>query len=187
MALTDKLTAIADAIRGKTGGADALTLDAMAAAIEALETGGGSARIATGTYTPAEDITIANNEGFAIEHNAGFIPRAFIFYRTKGLAAIENEFKLSCAIINKPPLTSTGGIAPDAVCSVVSSSTSKYTYPMGAYLHAGVLATKTASIDTWNVSKAVVVAPGNSSSYTGILAAATTYNWIAISDWEGNF
>lgn len=40
MALTNKLTAIADAIRGKTGGTDSLTLDAMAAAIAALETGG---------------------------------------------------------------------------------------------------------------------------------------------------
>lgn len=41
MALTDKLTAIADAIRGKTGGTDTLTLDQMAEAIAAIEAGGG--------------------------------------------------------------------------------------------------------------------------------------------------
>lgn len=43
MALIDKLSAIADAIRGKTGGTDPLTLDAMAEAIAAIETGGGGA------------------------------------------------------------------------------------------------------------------------------------------------
>lgn len=41
MALTDKLTAIADAIRGKTGGTDPLTLDGMATAIAGIEAGGG--------------------------------------------------------------------------------------------------------------------------------------------------
>ena len=40
MALTDKLTAIADAIRDKTGGTDALTLDEMPGEIEAIQTGG---------------------------------------------------------------------------------------------------------------------------------------------------
>lgn len=43
MALIDKLTNIADAIRGKTGGTDPLTLDAMAEAIAGIETGGGGA------------------------------------------------------------------------------------------------------------------------------------------------
>jgi hypothetical protein len=41
MALTDKLTAIADAIRGKTGKTDGLTLDQMAAEIAGIEAGGG--------------------------------------------------------------------------------------------------------------------------------------------------
>lgn len=38
MALTDKLTNIADAIRSKTGSTDSLTLDAMPEAIESIET-----------------------------------------------------------------------------------------------------------------------------------------------------
>ena len=41
MALTEKLTGIADAIRGKTGGTDPLTLDRMATEIAGIETGGG--------------------------------------------------------------------------------------------------------------------------------------------------
>ena len=40
MALTDKLTAIADAIRGKTGGTEELTLDQMAVEIEGISGGG---------------------------------------------------------------------------------------------------------------------------------------------------
>ena len=40
MALTDKLTAIANAIRGKTGGSASMTLDEMAAAITGLQTDG---------------------------------------------------------------------------------------------------------------------------------------------------
>ena len=43
MALTDKLTAIADAIRSKTGSTEELTLDAMVAAIAGIEAGGGLA------------------------------------------------------------------------------------------------------------------------------------------------
>ena len=41
MALIDKLTSIADAIRGKTGGTDPLTLDQMATEIAGIEAGGG--------------------------------------------------------------------------------------------------------------------------------------------------
>ena len=42
MALTDKLTAIGDAIRDKTGSTDLLTLDAMPTAISGITTGGGA-------------------------------------------------------------------------------------------------------------------------------------------------
>lgn len=40
MALIDKLTAIAEAIRGKTGKADPLTLEQMATEIDGIEAGG---------------------------------------------------------------------------------------------------------------------------------------------------
>ena len=41
MSVKEKMTAIADAIRGKTGGTELLSLDAMAEAITGIETGGG--------------------------------------------------------------------------------------------------------------------------------------------------
>ena len=45
MALIEKLTNIADAIRGKTGGTEELTLDAMAEAIADIQTGGGGGEV----------------------------------------------------------------------------------------------------------------------------------------------
>lgn len=70
MALTDKLTAIADAIRGKTGGTEEMTLEQMAAAITGIQTGGGTSGGAGGIYmakvTPASDssyITVTHNLG----------------------------------------------------------------------------------------------------------------------------
>ena len=41
MSVNEKMTAIANAIRGKTGGTDPLTLDQMAEAIAGIESGGG--------------------------------------------------------------------------------------------------------------------------------------------------
>lgn len=53
MALTEKLTAVANAIREKTGKEDKLTLDAMPVEIRAIETGGGD--------LPEEAFTITGN------------------------------------------------------------------------------------------------------------------------------
>lgn len=47
MGLIEKLTAVADAIRSKTGGTEELTLEQMAAAIASIETGGGGGETVT--------------------------------------------------------------------------------------------------------------------------------------------
>lgn len=60
MSVNAKMTAIADAIREKTGGTDALTLDQMAAAISGITVGGGGSAVPAwvkNTY----DITIGEN------------------------------------------------------------------------------------------------------------------------------
>lgn len=51
MALTDKLTAIADAIRGKTGGTEKMTLDEMATAVEEIDIGGDIDALIDGSIT----------------------------------------------------------------------------------------------------------------------------------------
>ena len=61
MSIYSKMTAIADAIREKTGGTALLTLDAMAEAIAGIETGGGSSGgstlIESGSFTLAAEST----------------------------------------------------------------------------------------------------------------------------------
>ena len=59
MALTDKLSAIGNAIRNKTGGTELLTLDAMPTEIESIQTGGTVEALditANGTYTAPEGV-----------------------------------------------------------------------------------------------------------------------------------
>ena len=59
MALTDKLTAIADAVRAKTGGTALLTLDDIVSAIGGISGGGGPFSNATtlGVYEATEDVS----------------------------------------------------------------------------------------------------------------------------------
>lgn len=57
MALTDKLTAIANAIREKRGLTKTLTLDQMAMEIAQIQTGGGSGfALYSGSFTPVENV-----------------------------------------------------------------------------------------------------------------------------------
>ena len=82
MALTDKLTAIADAIRSKGGTTDQLTLAGMVDAINAIQTGGGGETNFNHitTFTPAKagyiSVQLFNDLGLTPTHNAGiFVSR----------------------------------------------------------------------------------------------------------------
>ena len=83
MSVLSKMTAIADAIRAKTGGTDTLTLDEMAAAIASLQAGEGGAllpdwmtEMTSGTVTFA-----ANTDSVSIDHGLGGKPKGFVFFR----------------------------------------------------------------------------------------------------------
>lgn len=80
MALTDKLTAIGDAIRGKTGGTEPLTLDQMATEIANIQGGGGggsidfniqSIQVADSASTPFFTLTLEPDSN---KNNIWFIP-----------------------------------------------------------------------------------------------------------------
>ena len=96
MALTDKLTAIAEAIRGKTGGTDLLTLDQMATAIASIQTG-----------INAEEITIAMDASnapavrniFIAAMDASDVTTAFVYQGDIGVSTKNNQCIL--AIISK--------------------------------------------------------------------------------------
>ena len=75
MSVNSKMTAIADAIRGKTGGTSPLTLDQMTEAIASIQAGG-SIKTASGTYTLAAD---ASSMYIDIT-DIGFIPDVAIVF-----------------------------------------------------------------------------------------------------------
>lgn len=79
MSVNEKMTAIADAIRAKTGGTELLGLDAMAQAIAALETGGGLpegiSALAYGSFMYALDKEF--NSAY-VTHNLGVTPNFYM-------------------------------------------------------------------------------------------------------------
>lgn len=100
MALTDKLTAIGDAIREKTETTELLTLDGMAAAIAGIEAGGGEGiDVMYGTVTITE-----NTKTVEIENKLGRTPK-FIMFAELGTAASKmisnNRKKLSLMIMTE--------------------------------------------------------------------------------------
>lgn len=97
MALTDKLTNIAEAIRGKTGGTDLLTLDEMATAIASIQTG-----------INAEEITIAMNASnaaaarniFIAAMDASDVTTAFVYQGDIGGSTKNNQCLIIITSIN---------------------------------------------------------------------------------------
>ena len=89
MALIDKLTAIADAIRGKTGGTALLTLDDMAAAIAGIPSGGGSGL----DYDMGEVVLENDTAGIptiSVNHQLGMTP-GFILVWTDDFAGLSAD------------------------------------------------------------------------------------------------
>lgn len=84
MALTDKLTAIADAIRSKGGTTDQLTLTGMVDAINAIQTGSGGTGLAydMGEFVFDADFssTSVNSAARPVPHNLGEIPDCIIVW-----------------------------------------------------------------------------------------------------------
>lgn len=88
MALTDKLTAIADAIRSKGGTTGQLTLTGMVDAINAIQTGsGGGSGLA---YDMGEFVLDADSTGLKkIYHNLGELP-GFVLVWTDDYVGVTN-------------------------------------------------------------------------------------------------
>lgn len=106
MALTDKLTAIADAIRAKTGGTDALTLDGMAEAVAGIEAGGGvdlAKAIVERTVTEVSDASIET-----VGHNAFAYCRSLLHVDLSACKTVSTEAFRYCeelVSVNLPACT----------------------------------------------------------------------------------
>lgn len=83
MALIDKLTAIADAVRGKTGGTALLTLDDMAAAIAGIPSGGGGSGVTITEYVVTENADRSlwlNEQGIKLVKGVNLLVSGKMFY-----------------------------------------------------------------------------------------------------------
>ena len=78
MALTDKLTNIANAIRSKSGSTGSLTLDQMPMAIQNIPSGGLPEGFEMGEFTPTEDIT--GSPSYKIYHSLERVPNIVAIY-----------------------------------------------------------------------------------------------------------
>lgn len=102
MALTDKLTAIADAIRAKTGGTDALSLDGMVTAIGGIEVGGGessggTSAVYSGSFTPAENVlTVTIDVGGSYTHFVCYAVGTVTGHSVKATAGFIADFEAPC-------------------------------------------------------------------------------------------
>lgn len=85
MALIDKLTAIADAIRDKTGGTALLTLDDMAASIAGISSGGGGSGVTVTEYIVTENADRSlwlNEQGIKLVKGVNLLVSSKMFYNT---------------------------------------------------------------------------------------------------------
>ena len=84
MALTDKLTAIADAIRAKTGDAAGMTLDGMVEAIASIEAGGGLPENMNAFLFTLTESYVSSAEGWelVIPHGLNAVPAFAVAMRT---------------------------------------------------------------------------------------------------------
>lgn len=162
-ALDAGLKQIADAIRGKTGASDSLDFPVqMAEAIAAIQAGGGSGTITTGTITPTEA-----SQTFTIEHGLGKVPSEILVAHSVANNSIPGANTLHFAYFN-------GSYAWYAykVSSVYISSASYNWEEDGR-----------TSTNAWRVVGLVTDKSfyfGQTTSSTTKLNASTTYRWIAI-------
>lgn len=151
MALTDKLIAIADAIRSKGGTTDQLTLAGMVDAINAIQTGGGGAGLAYDMGEFVFDADIASSSLWITEnpipHNLGETPDFILvwtdhwagiseapytdnttmvgFVWLNGLTGMIGRASSSADITN-PLITILSLLKADYRCSVVSPTSAAY-------------------------------------------------------------
>ena len=157
--ITNAKAAIKTAIEGKgVTVPDGTLLDGMASLIASIEAGGGGGfQVALGTFTPAETKALNSIPPVSIEHNAGFTPDAFIFYR-----ASTTDANAMIAISAKGYLF-WGGNNDEYVCYVMCKGSSG----MGE-----------GSIRAYPATEQIVYLRSNYTSHK--ITAGQEYRWIAI-------
>ena len=159
MSVNSKLTAIADAIREKTGESGSLTLDAMAAAIAGIEAGGGNV---TSGFFSLDANTAAY--GYELTHGLGVIPKFFIVFLDFSSAKPSTKNEQVCTIL----IPRTNGTIATVAITHNSSSSYYHGDDSGSW--------KTSDLLTETTAKLVGGYSGNN------LIAGKTYHWVAVGE-----
>ena len=80
MALTEKLSAIGQAIRDMTGKTEMLTLDAMPGEIRGIETGSGGSDSSDGVWYVADGSFTPTTQAWTVSHNIGVVPELIVVH-----------------------------------------------------------------------------------------------------------
>lgn len=175
MALTDKLIAIADAIRGKTGGTEGMTLDAMVSAIEGIS-GGGGVPYATGSFTAVELATITHNlnstkvfVAWSVRDNPAVYTRR---YKAVMGYAISNGVYPTRVVDFSPYTTNSSGITELVAGADYATNYNQFAvispYVSDNYLYSGNKKTVETDPNTFSLAGG-----------EGFLASLT-YDWVAV-------
>ena len=169
MALTDKLTNIADTIRSKTGGTDLLTLDQMVTEIENLQIGIGNYKVEFGSFTPASD---SGTKGYVVNHSLGKIPQIIAFYTDTMMRDYYNKAGVSMAVINSNGFVPSGSGGTDMLISGDTTYRGNSSSRYGSICNA----IREASSTHFKI--------GYNRNYTSKVGckAGVTYYWVAIAE-----
>lgn len=115
MSVNSKMTAIADAIREKTGGTAALTLDGMAAAIAAISTGVSNIEFGTVTLSSVPSVTIP--------HSLGVLPNFAFLYKQSDIAKYQIKVCGYQGIFDDGKITTTNDYDSFAIAKTSSTTT----------------------------------------------------------------
>lgn len=167
MALTDKLTAIADAIRGKTGKTEEMTLDQMATEIGEIEAGGGALPDGVSNMTYGEFIPASDVSTMTIEHGLGEKPHIVALWATGEMKPAQFALCIVGQTQSIPSSTSVGG--QSSILSVALDGAGTSFWGTNDYTTRGGISS---ADDT-----SFAFAQGTTEKY---LTAGTTYCWFAI-------
>ena len=118
MALTDKLSAIADAIRGKTGGTEELTLDQMAAAIAGIESGGGGVKVTEYVVTENADRSLwLNEQKIKLVKGVNLLVSSKIGYQSSNPVTVQGAMLIALILWDGIAFTATNAVSTAAAKS----------------------------------------------------------------------
>lgn len=162
-------------------------VDGLAALIAAIEAGGGGTgvQVVSGTFTPAEEIVLTYSDPYLLEHNSGFTPKMYIFWKAAGSSGTTVTKFAAILGLSKP--TSAGTKTLFRISAGVSTSSSRNDAQISTESKstAGVYSTITDS--NYNSQYVPLFSSCKTTSQTSRLLAGETYCWLTFSDWEGEF